>query len=161
MHHLLSFSLLVRSAIECCLVWLKTPEHTSYHICSFPWWTALSMPQLHVTELCCICVLCLCHGGCHRCHCYICNLWPAGELEVQVGKETKTFGITRAHLEEDAGQKFVYDAVCTHKISPVQSRNLFSSSFPLSTLLTVMILKTCIQCHALHEETEQQGSTNV
>ena len=28
----------------------------------------------------------------------------AGKLEVQVGKETKTFGITRAHLEEDAGK---------------------------------------------------------
>lgn len=42
-----------------------------------------------------------------------CNLlWPAGELEVQVGKETKTFGITRAHLEEDAGQNLVYDAMC-------------------------------------------------
>lgn len=26
-----------------------------------------------------------------------------GHLEVQVGKQTKTFGITRAHLEEDAG----------------------------------------------------------
>ncbi len=59
------------------------------------------------------------------------QLWPAGELEVQVGKETKAFGITRAHLEEDAGQKFVYDAMCAYKNLPVQSRNLFLSSLPL------------------------------
>ncbi|KAL3130343.1 Glutamyl-tRNA(Gln) amidotransferase subunit B-1, chloroplastic/mitochondrial [Trebouxia sp. C0009 RCD-2024] len=31
-------------------------------------------------------------------------LCTAGHLEVQVGKQTKTFGITRAHLEEDAGK---------------------------------------------------------
>lgn len=33
-------------------------------------------------------------------------IYLAGHLEVQVGKETKTFGITRAHLEEDAGTSF-------------------------------------------------------
>ena len=33
------------------------------------------------------------------------KLYGIGKLEVQVGKskEKKTFGITRAHLEEDAG----------------------------------------------------------
>ena len=33
-----------------------------------------------------------------------CSWLCAGKLEVQVGKENKTFGITRAHLEEDAGE---------------------------------------------------------
>lgn len=53
-----------------------------------------------------------------------------------MGKDVKTFGITRAHLEEDAGQEFVYDAMCALKSSPVQSRILFLSSLPMSNLLT-------------------------
>lgn len=35
-----------------------------------------------------------------------------GHLEVQVGKQTKTFGITRAHLEEDAGT-LLYESICS------------------------------------------------
>ena len=65
-----------------------------------------------------------------------------------MGKETKTFGITRAHLEEDAGQNLVYNAMCAYKNSPVQPRNLFSFPFSISTLLTVLTPRSCIQCHA-------------
>ena len=39
-----------------------------------------------------------------------------GHLEVQVGKQTKTFGITRAHLEEDAGTPCSHSCcACTGK----------------------------------------------
>jgi len=70
-----------------------------------------------------------------------------------VGKETKTFGITRAHLEEDAGWKFACDAMCAYKKSPVQSRNLCSFPFPNDNLAycshtQIMHTMACIQWHA-------------